>query len=214
MHTLHSDGNPMINKKWARIMLILAVGYSFMMLSHEAFAEKQKNFRQENGLQVYEPPEWFLKGYFLAREKDPGCLFGAVEDFVKTLDGKTTWLIEDMELLRVQKAAKDGKRIEYSLFLEEASSGQTVYWVFVVLPYETAEDWYRGRRAYHGRKAEAYYGKTRDNLKEVLARGYKITGELRFLIEMGELSSQIPEEAILKKTKCRPVLDLRTGRKP
>ena len=200
--------------KWIRILLFLAVGTSFVMGSHGASAEETKNFRQENGLQVYEPPEWFLNGYFLAREKDPDCLFGTVENFAKSLDGRTTWLIEDMELSRVQKAQKDNRHIEYSLFLEEASPAQTVYWVFVVLPYESAEDWYGGRRAYRGRKAETYYGKTRDELKDVFARGYKITGELRFLIERGELSAQIPEEAILKKTNCRPVLNLHTGRKP
>ena len=194
-------------------MLILAVGIGFMLV-HEASAETPKNIRQENGLLVYEPPKWFLNGYFLAREKDPDYLFGTVEDFVKTLDGRPTWLIEDQELERVKMAELDGRKIEYSLYLEEASTHQTAYWVFVVLPYETAEDWYRGRRAYHGRKAETYYGKTRDELKEVLARGCKITGELRFLIEMGELSSQIPEEAIMKRAKCRPVLDLHTGRKP
>ncbi|MEJ2095910.1 MAG: hypothetical protein P8Y38_01955 [Deltaproteobacteria bacterium] len=204
----------MRNTKRIRILLILAVGIGFVMGSHGAWAEKPKHFRQENGLRVYEPPKWFLNGYFLAREKDPDCLFGTVEDFVKTLNGRTTWLIEDQELERVKKADQDGRKIEYSLFLEEASPDQTVYWVFVVFPYETADDWYRGRRAYHGRKAEAYYGKTRDELKDVFARGYKITGELRFLIEMGELSSRIPEDAILKKTKCRPVLDLHTGLKP
>lgn len=195
-------------------MLVLFLGSSLMALQDVSAQTTPETFRRENGLQPYEPPEWFLKGYFLASEKNPGVLFGTIRDFAEALEGNTTWLIEDTELERVKEAAREGRQIEYSLFLEAASPGRTLYWVFVVLPYETATDWYNGKRAYHGRKAEAYYGKTRDELEQAFGMGYKITGELRFLIEGGRLNPQIPEEAILKRTNCRPVLDLHTGRKP
>jgi len=50
-------------------------------------AESSPAFRQKNGLQAYVPPEWFLKGYFIAREKNPDYVFGPVQDFVGALGG-------------------------------------------------------------------------------------------------------------------------------
>ena len=75
-------------------------------------AESVQPFRQKNGLQAYVPPDWFLKGYFIASEKNPGYIFGPVQDFVGALGGTTTWLIEDMELERLKTALADGKKIE------------------------------------------------------------------------------------------------------
>ncbi len=98
------------------------------------------------------------------------------------MGGTTTWLIEDMELERLKAASADGKKIEYSLFLEAVSPDRTEYWVFVVLPYESAQAWYDGKRAYHGRKAEKYYGKTRSELERALSQGLNINAELRFWI--------------------------------
>ncbi len=78
-------------------------------------SESSQTLRQENGLLTYEPPAWFLEGHFVAREKDPGFIFGPVRDFVKTLGGTTTWLIEDQELKRLDQATAEGKAPEYSL---------------------------------------------------------------------------------------------------
>ena len=75
-------------------------------------------FRQQNGLLAYAPPAWVLEGYFLAREKNPAYVFGPVRDFVAALGGTPTWLIEDLELERLQEAAAAGKQPEYTLFLE------------------------------------------------------------------------------------------------
>jgi len=176
-------------------------------------AESFRAFRQQNGLQNYVPPEWFLKGYFIAREKNPGYVFGPVQDFAGALGGTTTWLIEDMELERLKAASADGKKIEYSLFLEAVSPDHTEYWVFVVLPYESAQAWYDAKRSYHGRKAEEYYGKTRKELERALSQGLNINAELRFWIENGETSMQTPEDVIMSRYKFQPVFDLGMGRR-
>jgi hypothetical protein len=169
-------------------------------------------FRQKNGLQAYAPPERFLRGYFIASEKNPGYVFGPVQKFIGTLGGTTTWLIEDMELERHQAAYASGKKIEYSLFLEVVSPDHTEYWVFVVLPYESAQAWYNAKRAYHGRKAKGYYGKTRSELERALGQGLNIAAELRFWIKNGETSLQAPEDVIMSRYKFQPVFDLGTGR--
>ena len=175
-------------------------------------AESAQSFRQKNGLLAYVPPVWFLQGYFIAREKNPGYIFGTVQDFVRTLGGTTTWLIEDLELKRVELASVEGKNPEYSLYLEAVSPQSTQYWIFVVLPYESAQAWFDARRAYHGRKAEGYYGKTQSELERALSQGLKIKAELRFLIEKGDLSLQSPEDAIMNRYKFQPVFDLNSGR--
>ena len=177
-------------------------------------AESFQAFRQKNGLQAYVPPEWFLSGYFIAREKNPSYVFGPVQNFAEALGGTTTWLIEDLELERVKAAPADGKKIEYSLFLEAVSPDRTEYWVFVVLPYESAQAWYDAKRAYHGRKAEKYYGKTRGELERALSQGLNINAELRFWIENGETSLKAPEDVIMSRYKFQPVFDLGTGRRP
>ena len=196
-------------KKWCWVVAaVISLGVAVSAVS----AESHSAFRQENGLQPYDPPQWFLKGYFIAREKNPTYLFGPVQDFVRILGGKTTWLIEDMELERV-KNDQGGKRIEYSLFLEVVSPEKTEYWVFVVLPHESAQAWYDARRAYHyhGRKAEDYYGRTRSELEHALSEGFRISAELRFFIEKGEIGSQPLEGVIMGTYNCKPVFDLVTG---
>jgi hypothetical protein len=174
-------------------------------------ADSLRAFRQQNGLQTYVPPEWFLRGYFIACEKNPSYVFGPVQNFVGALGGTTTWLIEDMELERLKAASADGKKIEYSMFLEAVSPDRTEYWVFVVLPYESAQAWYDARRSYHGGKAEEYYGKTRIELERALSQGLNIKAELRFWIENGETSLQAPEGVIMSKYKFQPVFDLGKG---
>lgn len=175
-------------------------------------AESPQAFRQQMGLLVYEPPVWFLEGQFVAREKNPRYLFGPVKDFVKALGGTTTWLIEDQELKLLDRAAAEGKAPEYSLFLEVVRPDRTEYFVFVVLPHENAKAWYDARRAYHGRKAEDYYGGTQREIEKALRQGLKVKAELRFFIENGDTSLQVPEDLIRDRYRCQPVFDLRTGR--
>ncbi len=199
-------------KKWCLIVsMVMAAG--LVMMAPNVSAESFRAFRQKNGLQPYVPPEWFLKGYFIASEKTPGYVFGPVQKFVSALGSHTTWLIEDMELERLEAARANGKKIEYSLYLEAASPGRAEYWVFVALPYDSAQAWYDARRAYHGRKAEGYYGKTRDELDRALNRGLNIKAELRFRIENGETSLKVPEDVIMNRYGFHPVFDLDTGRR-
>ena len=198
-------------KKWFLLMLTIMLT-SLMITPLVVAAESSKTFRQTNGLLAYAPPVWFLQGYFIAREKNPGYIFGTVQDFVRTLGGTTTWLIEDLELKRVELASVEEKNSEYSLFLEAVSPQGTEYWVFVVLPHESAQAWFDARRAYHGRKAEGYYGKTRSELERALSQGIKIKAELRFLIERGDISLLVPEDEIRSRYKFQPVFDLSAGR--
>ncbi|MGD9350955.1 MAG: hypothetical protein PVF71_14930, partial [Desulfobacterales bacterium] len=142
-------------------------------------ASSAEAFRQQNGLMSYTPPAWFLKSCFIAREKNPNYVFGPVQDFVAVLGNKTTWLIEDLELDRLEQAAKEGQRSEYSLFLETVTSDGPQYWVFVVLPHDSAQEWFDARRAYHGRKASDYYGETLRQLENAGRQGLKVKAELR-----------------------------------
>jgi hypothetical protein len=194
-------------KRWFLLMMI-----SLILTPLVVAAESTQSFREKNGLLPYAPPVWFLEGYFIAREKNPGYIFGTVQDFVKILDGTTTWLIEDLELKRLEVASAEGKNPEYSLYLEAVSPERTEYWVFVVLPHESAQAWFDARRAYHGRKAEGYYGKTQSEFERAINQGLKIKAELRFLIEKGEISLQSPEDAIVNRYKFQPVFDLSAGR--
>jgi hypothetical protein len=176
-------------------------------------AESARSFRQQNGLQAYTPPDWFLEGYFIAREKKPTYVFGPVKDFVRTIGGTTAWLIEDLELERLEKSSADRQNPEYSVFLESVLPDRAEYWVFVVLPHGSAQAWFDARRAFHGRKANTYYGETQQNLERALSQGLEIKAELRFWIERGDTSLQVPEEAIMSRYKYRPVFDLDAGRR-
>ena len=198
-------------KRWCLAASILMLA-SLIITPTADTGESAQSFRQQNGLLAYAPPAWFLEGYFIARERNPGYVFGPVQDFVRTMGRKTTWLIEDLELERLERASADGTTPEYSLFLEAVSPERTEYWVFVILPHESAKEWFAARRAYHGRKAEGYYGKTQSMLEHALSQGLKIKAEIRFFIEKGEISLASPEDIIMNRYKFQPVFDLSAGR--
>ena len=193
----------------AAIMLLA----SLVFTPAAVVGESAQTFRQQNGLLAYAPPAWFLQGYFIARERNPAYVFGPVQDFVRAVGGKTTWLIEDVELKRVEGASREGESPEYSLFLETVSPERTEYWVFVVLPHESAQAWFDARRAYRRRQAEGYYGKTQSELETALSQGIKIKAELRFLIEKGDTCLQAAEDLIMSRYKFQPVFDLNAGRR-
>jgi hypothetical protein len=201
----------METKKWRLLssMLLLA---GLVIIPAAMAAESSQTFRQQNGLMAFEPPIWFLEGHFVAREKDPAYIFGPVKEFVKALGGATAWLIEDQELKRLDQAAAGGKTPEYSLYLEVVWPDRTEYFMFVVLPYENAKAWYDARRAYHGSKAKDYYGETEREIEDALGQGLKIKAELRFVIENGDISLEVPETLIKDKYKFHPIFDLRAGR--
>jgi hypothetical protein len=183
-----------------------------LMITPTTYAgDSAQSFRKQNGLLTYDPPAWFLEGNFIARERNPGYVFGTVQNFVHAMGNTTAWLIEDLELKRLEQALADGKTPEYSLFLEAVSPERTEYWVFVTLPHESAGEWFAARRAYHGRKAEGYYGKTQTMLERAIGQGLKIKAEIRFFIEEGKISLESPEDIILKKYKFQPIFDLSKG---
>lgn len=200
--------------KWrlsAASIIMLAVVIS--LNASAAAAESNLRYRQENGLLNFEPPAWFLEGYFIAREKMPAYVFGTVRDLVRVFGGTATWLIEDLELKRLEAAGAKGKTTEYTLFLEVLSPTRTQYWAFVVLPHENAQAWFDARRAFHGSKAKEYYGKTQFELEAAMKSGLKITAEVRFLIEGGDVSLQVPEDIIMNIYHCQPIFDLGQGRR-
>ncbi len=201
----------MLRRRYLTPAIILLA--SLVITPAAVVGESAQTFRQQNGLLAYAPPAWFLQGYFIARERNPVYVFGPVQDFVRAVGGKTTWLIEDLELKRVEGASREGESPEYSLFLETVSPERTEYWVFVVLPHESAQAWFDARRAYHGRKAEGYYGKTQSELETALSQGIKIKAELRFLIEKGDTCLQAAEDLIMSRYKFQPVFDLNAGRR-
>ena len=199
-------------KSWSLAATIIIMASLLINPSTNA-EDSAQSFRQQNGLLPYDPPTWFLEGYFIARERNPGYVFGTVQSFVQAMGNKTTWLIEDLELKRLEQALADGTTPEYSLFLEAVSPEHTEYWVFVTLPHESAGEWFAARRAYHGRKAEGYYGKTQTMLERAVSQGLKIKAEIRFFIEKGKISLESPEDIILNKYKFQPIFDLSTGRR-
>jgi hypothetical protein len=197
-------------KSWSMSASIIMM--TILMITPTANAgDNAQSFRQQNGLLTYAPPAWFLEGYFIAQERNPGYVFGPVQNFVQAMGNTTTWLIEDLELKRLERISSDGTTPEYSLYLEAVSAERTEYWVFVVLPHETAEEWFAARRAYHGRKAEGYYGKTQSMLERAFSQRLKIKAEIRFFIEKGNISLESPEDVILNRFKFQPVFDLSTG---
>ena len=198
-------------RRWYLSVSIIMMA-SLMITPVAVSGESAQPFRQENGLVPYTPPSWFLGGYFIAREKNPVYVFGPVKDFVRAVGGKATWLIEDEEFKRVEQASLQGEGSEYSLFLEAVFPERTEYWVFVVLAHESGQEWFDARRAYHGRKAEDYYGKTRGEIERAFGQGFKIKGELRFFIEKGHVSLESPEKEIMNKYGFQPVFDLGEGR--
>jgi hypothetical protein len=200
----------MIKRRYLTAFFFITAG--LMVTSAGVAAESAQAFRQENGLLAYAPPAWFLEGYFIAREKQPIYVFGPTKEFVGILGGTTAWLIEDLELERLKRVSSDGNKPEYTLFLEVVYPESLEYWVFVVLPHETAQAWFEARRAYHGRKAEAYYGETQRDLERALNQGLTIKAELRFLIEKAEPSLQPPEDLIMSRYKFQPIYDLKAGR--
>jgi hypothetical protein len=196
--------------KWRLAASIIMLA-GLMITSTTYAGDSTQSFRKQNGLLTYDPPAWFLEGYFIARERNPGYVFGTVQNFVQAMGNTTTWLIEDLELKRLEQALADGTTPEYSLFLEAVSPERTEYWVFVTLPHENAGEWFAARRAYHGRKAEGYYGKTQTMLERALSQGLKIKAEIRFYIKKGKISLESPENIILNKYKFQPIFDLSTG---
>ncbi|MBI5523391.1 MAG: hypothetical protein HY910_12245 [Desulfarculus sp.] len=198
---------PRLTPPLAALVLVLMLGL------HPTAGLASPDFRQQNDLVDFAPPAWFLEGHFVAREVGPHYLFGSVADFVKSLNCPTAWLIEDAEAARQERLAKEGKNFEYTIYLEAAGPAGPVYWVFVVLPHKNAQEWFEERRSYHRSKAKAYYGQTQSGLERAMAEGLTVAGELRFLVEDGQVSLKVPEEVLMQGAKFPARYDLRDGKR-
>jgi hypothetical protein len=200
-----------MRKKWISatgLCLLAALAFCSPALAGQA----AQDFRQQNDLQAFTPPDWFLAGHFAAREVQPRYLFGSVADFAKSLGG-TTWLIEHDEEMRQERLASEGKSFEYTIYLEAAGPSGPRYWVFVVLPHKSAKEWFEERWSYHKSKAKDYYGQTQSGLERAMADGLAITGELRFLVRDGQVSLEAPEDILAKEAKFPPAYDLQEGKR-
>jgi hypothetical protein len=58
-----------------------------------------------------------------------------------------------------------------------------------------------------------YYGKTQSEIERALSQGLKINAELRFLIEKGDTSLQVPEDVIMSRYNVKPIFNLSAGRR-
>ena len=81
---LAKKGEAIMLKRWCLTAFLLMLA-GLLMKPAAVAAESARSFRQQNGLQAYAPPHWFLEGYFIAREKKPTYVFGPVKDFVRTI---------------------------------------------------------------------------------------------------------------------------------
>lgn len=171
------------------------------------------SFREQNDLLPFTPPDRFLAGHFVAREVQPRYLFGSVAEFAASLGQSATWLIETAEQERQERLAREGKQFEYTIYLEAPGPQGPRYWVFVVLPHQSAREWFEERWSYHKSKTKEFYGQTQSGLERAMADGFVISGELRFLVEDGQPSLQVPEEMLLREHKFSPRYDLGEGKR-
>jgi hypothetical protein len=107
----------MMLKRWYQAAVV-TMSAGLVIAVSAVTADSIQTYRQQNGLQPYSPPAWFLLGHFLAREKNPNYVFGPVRNFVQVMGGEATWLIEDLELKRLEQALKQGKTPEYTIYIE------------------------------------------------------------------------------------------------
>lgn len=198
-------GKTTLNVTAALLALAISAAWSGAALAGQ-------DFRREHDLASHQPPDWFLAGHFVACEVGPRYVFGTVGDFVQSLGCPSVWLIEPEEQARVSKAAQAGQLPEYSLYLEQDAPEGKVYWMFVVLPHQDPQQWFRERHDYHKSKADGYYGQTLEGMKKAHAQGLSIQGELRFRVVGGQPTLETPESALLAQGKLSPAFDLQEGR--
>ena len=177
-----------------------------------AASDKAAALRAANDLVAFSPPDAFLAGSFLADEREPSFLFGPVSDFVASRTCPTAWLIEAGEQARIAKPAEAEAPLEYTLYLEEDCPQQVRYYVFVDQSAMTPKQWLAWRQQFHKSKAEGEYGATRDRLEKAVAEGVRIGGELRFIVNDGELAvGKTPEACLGPDLAFAPSYDLKQG---
>jgi len=200
-----------------RALLVLA-GFFVLVCLTPAFAvsDNAQALRKAQGLVEFAPTDAFLSGYFTADEMNPSYLFGTVKDFVQAQKCPTTWLIEEGEKARLDQDSdkNPGQPIEFTRYLECDRPDGVVYYVFVDQSSMTPEQWLKWRWQFHKNKADAEYGATLKQLEKAVGEGYRVSGELRFILKNGELASaKTPENALREDLSFTPRYDLKRGRK-
>lgn len=191
--------------------LLLMMGHAATALAASA---KATALRQANGLTVFTPSEKFLAENFVADERDPGVIFGAVKAFAASRKCPTTWLIEAGEKTPPAGAAGAGTPVEHTLYLEEDCPNQVVYYVFIDHSGFTPQQWYDYRFKFHGKtKTEPEYGPTKSKLEKACTAGCGVGAELRFIQKNGELEAKSPEAVLRDELHYAPIYDLNRQRK-
>jgi len=198
-------------------VLLTVIGSLLLLLGSAgplAASEKAAALRTANDLIAFSPPGAFLAGSFLADEMDPSFLFGPVSDFAASRKCPVTWLIEAGEKARLAKPTGPDAPLEYTLYLEEDCPEQVRYYVFVDQSAMTPKQWLAWRQQFHKSKAEGEYGAARDRLEKAVAEGMRIGGELRFIVNDGELAvGKTPEACLGPDLAFDPSYDLKQGTK-
>ncbi len=192
------------------IFLTLLLLIPFNLAS--AASDQAMQLRNRNGLSEFKPSEAFLAGNFVADEDAPDFIFGKIGDFAKSRSCPTTWLIEEGERQRIQKAGAQSSPVEYTLYLEEDCPGKVVYYIFVDRSQANAAQWMEWRKQFHKNKAEQQYGAAKAAIEKAARDGFNIDGELRFVEVGGDLILQKMEDHLMGDLKFKPLYNLKEGK--
>ncbi len=174
-----------------------------------AASAKATALRQANGLTVYNPPEKFLAGNFVADEMNPAFIFGPVKNFAGSRKSPTTWLIDESTKNPPGGEHGPDKLAEYTLYLEEDCPDKVVYYVFIDQSGLTPQQWIEWRQKFHGKsKTEPEYSEAKSKLDTACTAGCGVGAELRFIQKDGELLNKSPEEVLRLDLKFAPIYDL------
>jgi hypothetical protein len=190
------------------ILLLLSQGSQAL-----GAGQKTAALRQAHGLIAFTPPEKFLAGNFAADELNPSYIFGTVQDFAASRKCPTAWCIEAGEKKRLAAPASPNIPLEYTLYLEEACPDRVVYYVFVDQSALNPQQWLEWRRQFHKSKADPTFGAAKAKLEQALKEGCGVSGELRYILQDGELLGRAPEEVLRVDLKFAPVYDLNRQKK-
>jgi hypothetical protein len=201
------------------MMRLAAIFLGFLLLVGNvsavwAASPKAAALRQANGLTVFNPPEKFLAGNFVAEEMTPAVIFGPVKAFAASRKCPTAWLIEESAKNRPAGLGSADAPAEYTLYLEEDCPDKVVYYVFVDQSGLTPQQWIEWRHRFHGKtKTEPEYGPTKSKLDQACQEGCGVGAELRFIQKDGELQTKSPEQVLRQDLKFAPIYDLNQGKK-
>ena len=168
--------------------------------------------RREMGYVPYAPPKAFLEGYFIADETRPAFLFGPVGDFVASRTCPTAWLIEEAEKERLAARDPSNPVFEYTLVLEQDCPDRVTHFVFVDQSAMNPQQWISWRKQFHKSKAEPEYADAVGRLSAAVAAGFPVRGEMRFVLQDGNLDPASPQKLLPTALSCPPRYDCDAGK--